>query len=117
MLITVLKSKIHRAAITDVNINYVGSITIDAELLRLADLAPWEKVLVANINNGERFESYAIEGPAGSGIIALNGAAAHKGSIGDLVIIMAFGHIEKEGAAEFEPSIVHVDKDNRPIEV
>ena len=117
MLITVLKSKIHRATITDANLNYVGSVTIDAELIRLADLTPWEKVLVANISNGERFETYVIEGKAGSGVIALNGAAARKGSVGDTVIILAFGHIEKEAAAEFKPSVVHVDNNNKPIKV
>ncbi len=116
MLVTVLKSKIHRATITDANLNYVGSITIDADLIRRADLAPWEKVLVANVSNGERFESYVMEGEAGSGVIALNGAAARKGSVGDIVIILAFGHIEKEKAVKFKPFVVHVDKDNKPIE-
>lgn len=116
MLVTVLKSKIHRATITDANLDYVGSITIDADLIRRADLAPWEKVLVANISNGERFESYVIEGKTGSGIIALNGAAARKGAVGDIVIILAFGHVEKEQAAEFKPFVVHVDKNNKPIE-
>jgi len=117
MLVTVLKSKIHRATVTDANLNYVGSITIDADLIRRADLVPWEKVLVANVSNGERFESYVMEGEAGSGVIALNGAAARKGSVGDIVIILAFGHIEKEQATELKPFIVHVDKDNKPIEV
>ena len=117
MLVTVLKSKIHRATITDANLNYVGSITIDADLIRRADLVPWEKVLVANVSNGERFETYVMEGEAGSGVIALNGAAARKGSVGDIVLILAFGHIEKEQAAELKPFIVHVDKDNKPIEV
>ncbi len=117
MLVTVLKSKIHRATVTDANLNYVGSITIDADLIRRADLMPWEKVLVANVSNGERFESYVMEGEAGSGVIALNGAAARKGSVGDIVIILAFGHIEKEQAAEFEPFVMHVDKNNKPIEV
>jgi len=117
MLITVLKSKIHRATVTDSNLSYAGSITIDADLIRLAGLALWEKVLVANVSNGERFETYVIEGRVGSGVVALNGAAARKGSVGDIVIILAFGHIEKEAAAQFKPSIVHVDKDNKPIRV
>ena len=117
MLVTVLKSKIHRATITDANLNYVGSITIDADLIRRADLVPWEKVLVVNVSNGERFETYVIEGETGSGVIALNGAAARKGAVGDFVIILAFGHIEKEKAAEFKPFVVHVDKNNKPIEV
>jgi aspartate 1-decarboxylase len=115
MLITICKSKIHRATITDANLEYVGSITIDADLIRRADLVPFEKVQVANISNGERFETYVIEGEAGSGIIGLNGAAARKGSIGDLIIIIAYGHIEKEKAKSFKPAIVHVDKDNRPL--
>jgi aspartate 1-decarboxylase len=115
MLITVCKSKIHRATVTDADLNYVGSITIDAELMRRADLVPYEKVLVANVSNGERFESYVIEGEAGSGVIALNGAAARKGSIGDIVIILAFGQIDRKEADGFKPAIVHVDENNRPI--
>ncbi|PWB75299.1 aspartate 1-decarboxylase [candidate division GN15 bacterium] len=114
MLIQVLKSKIHRATITDANLNYVGSITIDAELIKLAGLRPWEKVEVANINNGERLETYVIEGPARSGIIQLNGAAARKGQKGDLVIILAYGLIDQGQAAGYEPMIVHVDAHNRP---
>lgn len=115
MLITVCKSKIHRATITDADLNYVGSITIDADLMRLADLIEYEKVQVANISNGERFETYVIEGKAGSGTIGLNGAAARKGSIGDLIIIIAYGHLEKEEALAFKPAFVHVDKENRPL--
>lgn len=114
MLITVCKSKIHRATVTDANLDYVGSITIDADLMKRADLIPYEKVQVANITNGERFETYVIEGKASSGAIVLNGAAAHKGKVGDLVIIIAYGHIEKEKAAGFRPAIVHVDKNNKP---
>lgn len=115
MLITVCKSKIHRATLTESDLNYIGSITIDSELMRLADLIEYEKVQVANISNGERFETYVIEGKAGSGTIGLNGAAARKGSIGDLIIIIAYGHLEKEEAQAFKPAIVHVDKDNRPV--
>jgi aspartate 1-decarboxylase len=115
MLITVCKSKIHRATVTDANLNYVGSITIDADLMKAADLVPYEKVQVANISNGERFETYVIEGEAGSGVIALNGAAARKGNKGDLVIILAFGHIEKSEAAGFKPAIVHVDQNNKVV--
>lgn len=115
MLITVCKSKIHRATVTDADLNYVGSITIDADLIKKADLVPYEKVQVANISNGERFETYVIEGPAGSGSIMLNGAAARKGSVGDLIIIIAYGQIEKEKAAGFEPVVIHVDENNRPI--
>jgi len=115
MLITVCKSKIHRARITEANLDYVGSISIDAELMRRADLIPFEKVQVANISNGERFETYVIEGKANSGVIGLNGAAARKGSVGDLIIVIAYGHIEKETATAFKPAIVHVDNDNRPL--
>ncbi|MDH3889741.1 MAG: aspartate 1-decarboxylase [candidate division Zixibacteria bacterium] len=116
MLITVCKSKIHRATITDANLDYVGSITIDSELMGRADLVEFEKVQVANIANGERFETYVIEGKADSGTIGLNGAAARKGSIGDLIIIIAYGHLEKGEAELFKPAIVHVDKDNRPVD-
>ncbi len=115
MLIDICKSKIHRATVTDANLDYVGSITIDAELMRLADLVPYEKVQVANVTNGERFDTYVIEGQEGSGIVALNGAAARKGSIGDLVIVIAYGHIDKSEADRFKPAIVHVDKNNRPV--
>ena len=117
MLITVCKSKIHRATITDANLDYVGSITIDTDLMKRADLIPFEKVQVANISNGERFETYVIEGEAGSGTIALNGAAARKGNIGDLVIIIAYGHLAKSEAADYKPAVVHVDKNNRPTAV
>lgn len=117
MFITVCKSKIHRATITDVNLNYVGSITIDADLMRLADLVPYEKVHIANVTNGERIESYVMMGEAGSGVIALNGAAARKGSVGDIVIIMAYAHIDKKEAAQFKPVIVHVDKKNKPVDM
>jgi len=113
MLITICKSKIHRATITDADLNYVGSISIDTDLIKAADLVPFEKVQVANISNGERFETYVLEAEAGSGEIALNGAAARKGNIGDLVIIIAYGQIEKTEADGFKPAIVHVDKNNK----
>lgn len=115
MLITVCKSKIHRATITDANLDYVGSITIDSDLMKAADLIPYEKVQIANIANGERFETYVIEGEAGSGTIALNGAAARKGQKGDLIIIIAYGHLEKEEAAGYQPAVVHVDINNKPV--
>ncbi|MEW6051624.1 MAG: aspartate 1-decarboxylase [Candidatus Zixiibacteriota bacterium] len=114
MLITMLKSKIHRATITDANLNYVGSITIDADLMRLADLVPYEKVEIANINNGERFDTYVIEGKPGSGVIALNGAAARKGETGDLIIILSYCQLDKASAATHKPLTVHVDVHNRP---
>ena len=114
MMITVFRSKIHRATVTDANLNYEGSITIDSELMRLADLLPYEQVQVANINNGERFETYVIPGQAGSGEIVINGAAARKAAIGDLVIIIAYAQIERDKAAAFKPVVVQVDGKNRP---
>lgn len=114
MLISVCKSKIHRATITDKNLNYIGSITIDARLIRLAELVPWEKVQVININTGERFDTYVIEGKPGSGTIALNGGAARKGEIGDLLIIVAYGLIDKTEGPNFKPAVVHVDAKNKP---
>lgn len=115
MLITVCKSKIHRATIIDASLDYVGSITIDSQLIGLAGLVPFEKVQIANVTNGERFETYVIEGEPGSGVIGLNGAAARKGSIGDLIIIIAYGQIDEAQAKDFKPAIVHVDGNNRPV--
>ena len=114
MLIQVCKSKIHRATVTQCDLDYVGSITIDADLMARADLVEFEKVQVVNINNGERFETYVMRGEPGSGVIGLNGAAARKGNVGDLIIIIAYGLVEKEQAAGFHPAIVHVDRNNRP---
>jgi aspartate 1-decarboxylase len=114
MLITVCRSKIHRATVTDKDINYVGSITIDTDLMRAADLVPYEKVQVANINNGARLETYVIEGPAGSGEVALNGAAARLAEVGDTIIIIAYGQVDRDEAAGFKPTIVHVDSNNKP---
>ena len=115
MQITVCRAKIHRATLTDKNLDYVGSITIDAELLQRADIVPFEKVQVANLNNGERFETYVIEGEAGSGTVALNGAAARLGEKGDLLIIIAYGEIDRAEADGFKPNIVQVDTNNRPL--
>ena len=115
MLISVCKSKIHRATITDANLNYIGSIGIDADLIRLADLIPYEKVHVVNVNNGARFETYVIEAKAGSGTITLNGAAARLGQVGDLVIIIAYGQMDRKEASTFSPAVVHVDSSNRPL--
>jgi aspartate 1-decarboxylase len=115
MLISVCKSKIHRATITGADLNYVGSLTIDENLMKLADLIEYEKIAVANVNNGERFETYVIKGKAGSGAIVLNGAAARKGQKGDLLIIIAYGLIEKDQASSFKPAIVIVDENNRPV--
>lgn len=109
-----IRAKIHRATVTDADLHYEGSLTIDRDLLDAADLKPYEKVAVVNVNNGARFETYAIEGARGSGEIKLNGAAARMAQVGDLVIIMAFGVFEAhELTDDFEPLKVFVDEKNR----
>lgn len=112
MMRFMLKSKIHRATVTDANLNYEGSLTIDRALMDEVGLLPFEQVMVYNVNNGERFETYAIEGPADSGMIVLNGAAARKGMIGDLIIIVTYGLYTPEEMAHYAPKIVVLDKDN-----
>ncbi len=112
MLRSVLKAKIHRATITEADLNYEGSLTIDRNLLTAAGIIPFERVMVYNINNGERFDTYAIEGEAGSGVIGLNGAAARKGHIGDLIIIATYVMLEDSELAEFKPAILLLDEDN-----
>ena len=107
-----LKSKIHRATVTEADLNYEGSLTIDRTLLEAVDLRPYERVMVYNINNGERFDTYAIEGEPGSGVIGLNGAAARKGMIGDLIIIVSFAFFSEEELSEYRPKIVLVNKSN-----
>lgn len=115
MFIQVLKSKIHRAKVTQTELDYVGSITIDEDLMDLANLIEGEKVLIVNNNNGERLETYAIAGVRGSGMICLNGAAARKAAKGDIVIIISFAMMEFEEAKKFTPSLVFPDKDNKAI--
>jgi aspartate 1-decarboxylase len=105
-----LKSKIHRAHVTDCNIDYEGSITIDRKLMEEADILPYEQVQVLDINNGSRFTTYAIEG--GPGEICINGAAARLVSVGDLVIILSYCHLNDEEAHTFRPKLVHVDANN-----
>jgi aspartate 1-decarboxylase len=114
---TMLKSKIHRATVTDANLSYVGSITVDRDLLRAADMRPHEQVQVLNINNGERFETYAIEGPPGGGDICLNGAAARLAQPGDMVIVLTYAEYDEADLDGHEPIVVHVDAENRPVEV
>jgi len=109
MIIEVLKSKIHRATITDANLNYIGSITIDEDLLDAANMIEFEKVQVVNNNNGERLETYIIKGERGTGTICLNGAAARKAQPGDVVIIVSYAQMEFEEAKRFKPSIVFPD--------
>jgi len=110
-----LKSKIHRAVLTDTNLNYVGSITIDRNLLEAADILPFEKVQVVNNNNGARFETYVIEGEPGSGQVCLNGAAARLGEPGDILIILSYVQVEEEKAREHKPRVVFVDEKNRIV--
>jgi len=113
MLLTIMKSKIHRATVTEANLNYVGSITIDEDLMDAAGLLENEKVQVVNNNNGERFETYVIPGQRGSGIICLNGAAARLVHAGDLVIIISYAMLEAAEARTFKPNIVFVDDCNK----
>ncbi|HBZ35628.1 MAG TPA: aspartate 1-decarboxylase [Rikenellaceae bacterium] len=116
MQLEIMKSKIHRARVTEANLNYIGSITIDADLADAAGLYPNEKVSVVNINNGERIETYVIMGERGSGKIGINGAAAHKFAIDDLVIIMAYATMSPQEAIAFKPKIIFPDsKSNKLI--
>ncbi len=113
MLIQVHKSKIHRATVTEANLNYVGSITIDENLLDAADLIPGERVQIVNNNNGERLETYIIKGERGSGVICLNGAAARKVEVGDVVIIISYAWMTQEEARNFNPIAVFPDDKNQ----
>lgn len=117
MLLEMLKSKIHRATVTQAEVDYVGSITIDEDLLDASHIIEYEKVLVANVNTGQRLETYVIAGTRGSGIICLNGAAAHYAEIGDKVIIMSYVRLTPDEAREMRPTVVFVDGDNRPTRV
>ena len=113
MQLHMLKSKIHRATITEADLNYEGSLTIDKELLDAVELYPYERVMVYNINNGERFDTYAIEGKPGSGVIGLNGAAARKGLIGDQIIIVSYAFFTAEELTAYHPKIVLLNKSNK----
>ncbi len=115
MTIEILKSKIHRATITEANLHYIGSIGIDEDLMEAARLVEFEKVQVLNINNGERLETYVIKGERGRGMISLNGAAARKAVAGDLIIIAAFAQMTPEEARSFKPAIVFPDSKNRLV--
>lgn len=114
-MIEVVKSKIHRVTVTQANLNYVGSITIDEALLEAANLIPNERVYIVNNNNGERFDTYIIKGERGSGEICLNGAAARKVQVGDIVIIMAYAMMDFEEAKTFKPSVVFPDTKTNQI--
>jgi aspartate 1-decarboxylase len=109
-----MKSKIHRATVTDANLNYIGSVSIDTELMALADVLPYEQVAVLDINNGARFETYAIEGESGQ--ICLNGAAARLVAPGDTVILITYAEYDREELASYAPMVVHVDGRNRVID-
>ena len=117
MLRTMLKSKIHRATVTQADLHYVGSVTVDEDLLDAADLLPGEQVAIVDITNGARLETYVIPGERGSGVIGINGAAAHLVHPGDLVILISYGQMDDAEARSYRPRVVHVDADNRVIEL
>ncbi|MGQ9485784.1 MAG: aspartate 1-decarboxylase [Desulfosoma sp.] len=111
---TMMKSKLHRARVTDANLDYEGSLTIDAQLMELGDILPYEQVRVYNVSTGARFETYAIEGSRGTGDICLNGAAARMGAPGDLIIIVTYADYEEEEARRHTPRVVLLDERNKP---
>lgn len=113
MRLNAFKSKIHRCRVTEANLNYEGSVTIDADLMDAADILPNEQVQVLNVNNGERFDTYAIRGQRGSGVICLNGPAARLAHVGDLVIILTYATMEREELERHTPRVVMVDDRNR----
>ncbi|MFL6052000.1 MAG: aspartate 1-decarboxylase [Actinoallomurus sp.] len=117
MFRTMFKSKIHRATVTQADLHYVGSVTIDEDLMEAADLLPGEQVQIVDIDNGARLETYVIAGPRGSGVIGINGAAAHLVHPGDLVIIISYGTMTDAEARAFQPRVVHVDRDNRIVDL
>jgi aspartate 1-decarboxylase len=110
-----LKSKIHRATVTQANLHYVGSVTVDQDLLDAADLLAGEKVAIVDVTNGARLETYVIPGERGSGVIGINGAAAHLVHPGDLVILISYAQMDDTTARDYVPAVVHVDADNRII--
>lgn len=113
MQITILKSKIHKATVTQCNLDYEGSITIDSSLMKKVGILPYEKVLIANVSRGTRWETYTIKGKPGSGVIGLNGAAARLGKVGDLITIMAFTELPKKRARRFKPKVIVLGKKNK----
>ena len=115
MQITLLKSKIHRAAVTGASLHYEGSLTVPADIAEMVGLLPYEKILVGNLQNGERFETYAIYGKAGLGQIELNGATAHLGAIGDRLTIMSFADLTLEEAKTHHPRVVVLDENNKVV--
>ncbi len=117
MLRTMLKSKIHRATVTQADLHYVGSVTIDEDLMDAADLLTGEQVAIVDVTNGARLETYVIPGKRGSGVIGINGAAAHLVHPGDLVIMIAYGQMDSAAARDYAPRVVHVDAENQVIEL
>ena len=117
MMRIMMKSKIHRATVTQADLDYVGSVTLDAALMEAADLLEGEQVAIVDITNGARIETYAIPGPAGSGVIGINGAAAHRVHPGDLVIIMGYAMMSDEQARALKLKVVHVDAENRVVKI
>jgi aspartate 1-decarboxylase len=113
MQIEILKSKIHRAVITEANLNYVGSLTLDEDLMDAGNFIEHEKIQVVNVNNGERLETYIIKGKRGSGIVCLNGPAARRGAVGDVVIIISYASMDFEAAKQFNPAIVFPKAGNK----
>jgi len=113
MLIEILKSKVHRVIITEANLNYVGSLTLDEDLMDAANLIENEKITVVNVNNGERLETYLIKGKRGSGVVCLNGPAARKGAEGDVVIIISYAQMDFEEAKSFKPAIIFPGEGNK----
>lgn len=113
MQIEILKSKIHCAKVTEANLNYMGSITIDEDLMDAANIIAGERVFIANNNNGERFDTYVIKGERGSGCICLNGAAARKVQVGDVIIIMSYAHMTPEEARDWKPAVIFPDAQNK----
>jgi len=114
--LTAFKSKIHRARVTEANLNYEGSVTLDTDLMDAADILPHEQVQVLNVMNGQRFDTYAIRGPRGSGVVCLNGPAARLAHVGDLVIILTYAEMEREELLRHTPRVVMVDERNRIVE-
>ncbi len=115
MQVKILRGKIHRATVSDANIDYEGSITLDASLMEAARILPYQEVEVWDVTNGERLQTYAVAGPRRSGVVCLNGAAARKVQVGDLVIVAAYGWLDENEALQYEPSIVRVDERNWPV--
>lgn len=113
MMIEILKSKIHRAVVTEANLQYIGSLTIDEDLMDAADLVEYEKISVVNVNNGERLDTYVIKGERGSGVMCLNGPAARKGVVGDVIIVLSYATMDKDEAKSFKPTVVFPKEGNK----